>query len=101
MTTDHPFVIKVTTEGIAHAAMNAAQSDPGMHGVPQALALFGCKPSASPARRNDIKSLEPDRVGEALQARDRLSAAPALLKDGLKFLDDLFRLVAFPTALEE
>jgi len=72
-----------------------------MHRPAQASALFRGKLAHRPAGRDDIECLEPVRIGKAFQAGDRLRFAAVPGQCGGKLMDDLFRLVAVPSALEE
>ena len=65
MPADHPFIIEIATEGIAHSTMNPAESHSSMHRSAQASALFRGKLAHRPAGRDDIECLEPVRVGKA------------------------------------
>jgi len=81
--------------------MNPAKPDSRTHGVLQAGAFLRGKLPAGPAGRNNIEGLEPVRISKAFKTGDRLGLAAVLDQRGGEFLDDLFRLVAIPSALKE
>ena len=101
MPADHPFIIEIATEGISHPSMNPAEPHSGMHGVSQARAFLRGKFAAGPAGRNDIEGLEPVGIGKAVQSGDRLCFPSTIDQRGVKFMDDLFRLVTIPAALNK
>lgn len=101
MPANHPFIIEIPTEGISHAAMNSAETYSMVHGSTQTRAFLRGKAPHRPAWRDDIECLEPVHIGKALQTCDGLRLAALLKQGGIKFMDDLFRFVAFPATLEE
>jgi hypothetical protein len=101
MSADHPFIIEIAPEGISHPSMNPAKPHSGMHGAAQAGALLVGKLPAGPAGRDDVESPEPVRIGKAFQAGDRFRFAAAIDQRGAEFMDEMFRLMAIPTALKK
>ena len=101
MSADHPLIIKIATEGIPHSTMNPTKPDSRTHSVSQTRAFLMGKLPAGPAGRDDIEGLEPVRVGKAFQAGDCLRLPTSRYKGGMKTMDDLFRMVAIPTALKK
>jgi hypothetical protein len=81
--------------------MNPAKPHSGLHGTAQAGAFLRGKLAAGPAGKNDIECLEPVGICKAIQSGDRLCFPSTIDQRGAEFMDDLFRLVTIPAALNK